>query len=68
MIGGGFGDIRGLGINRIAKYLKESFVGSMLGIDLLGESEGFVPDPDWKRDTRDQPWYQGDTYNVSIGQ
>jgi penicillin-binding protein 2 len=67
-IGGGFGDIKGLGINRIAKYLKESFIGSMLGIDLLGENEGFVPDPDWKRDTRDQPWYQGDTYNISIGQ
>jgi penicillin-binding protein 2 len=27
-----------------------------------------VPTPDWKQQTRGEPWYQGDTYNISIGQ
>lgn len=66
--GGGFGDIQGLGIERIAKYLMSSWADKVLGIDLPGESAGFVPTPDWKEETRGEPWYQGDTYNVSIGQ
>jgi penicillin-binding protein 2 len=66
--GGGFGDIPGLGIERIAKYLISSWADKLLGIDLPGEVRGFVPTPDWKEKNRGEPWYQGDTYNVSIGQ
>lgn len=66
--GGGFGNIQGLGITKIADYLKSSWADKFLGIDLPGEAGGFVPTPDWKRESRGEPWYQGDTYNVSIGQ
>jgi len=66
--GGGFGDIPGLGIEKIAKYLMSVWADKTLGIDLPGEAKGFVPTPDWKEDFRGEPWYQGDTYNVSIGQ
>ena len=66
--GGGFGNIQGLGIERIAKYLVSSWADKVLGIDLPGEVKGFVPTPDWKEEKRGEPWYQGDTYNVSIGQ
>ncbi|PIR41895.1 MAG: penicillin-binding protein 2 [Candidatus Yanofskybacteria bacterium CG10_big_fil_rev_8_21_14_0_10_37_15] len=66
--GGGFGDIKGLGITKIAEYLKLTWVDKILGIDLPGEGKGFVPTPSWKEDVRGEPWYQGDTYNVSIGQ
>lgn len=66
--GGGFGNIQGLGIERIAKYLVSSWADKILGIDLPGEVKGFVPTPDWKQKDRGEPWYQGDTYNVSIGQ
>lgn len=66
--GGGFGNIQGLGIERIAKYLMSSWADKDLGIDLPGEVKGFVPTPDWKEEKRGEPWYQGDTYNVSIGQ
>lgn len=67
-VGGGFYDVKGLGIERIAEYLKLFEVDSILGIDLNGEAAGFVPTPEWKKDYRNQIWYQGDTFNVSIGQ
>jgi len=67
-VGGGFGNIVGLGINKMIQYFKTSFVDRILGIDLPSEDHGFVPTPDWKQQTRDEPWYQGDTYNISIGQ
>ncbi len=67
-IGGGFGDIEGLGIERLAKYLKMFNFGSKTGIDLPGEASGLVPDPQWKEKTKKQKWYKGDTYNLSIGQ
>lgn len=67
-VGGGFGNITGLGIQRIVKYLEGSFANKILGIDLPSEEHGFVPTPDWKEETRGEPWYQGDTYNTSIGQ
>lgn len=63
-----YGNIKGLGVERIAKYLKSSLADSKLGIDLPGEENGFVPTPDWKLSSRGEVWYQGDTYNISIGQ
>ncbi len=67
-VGGGFGNISGLGADKIVKYLKGGLADSLLGIDLPGEEQGFVPSPDWKLETKGENWYQGDTYNISIGQ
>lgn len=67
-VGGGFGNIKGLGAERIASYLKKSLADSKTGIDIPGESAGFVPTPDWKLREKGEPWYLGDTYNTSIGQ
>ncbi len=67
-VGGGFGKIIGLGAERIAHYLSRGLANMRLGIDLPGEEHGFLPTPDWKLTTRHEPWYQGDTYNISIGQ
>lgn len=66
--GGGFGNVQGLGVEKIAKYLSGSLANIQLGIDLPGEETGFVPTPDWKLKTKGEGWYQGDTYNISIGQ
>jgi penicillin-binding protein 2 len=38
------------------------------GIDLLQESSGFIPSKIWKRLSRFEGWYDGDTANFSIGQ
>lgn len=69
-VGGGYQDIKGLGIQRIKKFLELFGWGSALGIDLPGESGGLVPDPEVKKITRpkDPLWRIGDTYITSIGQ
>ena len=67
-VGGGYGDIEGLGPYRINDYLSRFGLGSVFKIDLPAEREGLVPDPAWKREVRKENWYIGDTYNISIGQ
>lgn len=67
-IGGGYGDIEGLGIERIKKYLEFFGLGKVSGIDLTGERPGFIPDPEWMKETKKTNWSIGHTYNVSIGQ
>ena len=67
-VGGGHGDIEGLGINRIKKYSNLFGLGESLGIDIPEESVGLVPDKEWKKNVKNERWYIGDTYHVSIGQ
>lgn len=68
MIGGGYQSFQGLGVSRVAEYMKMFGLGSKLGIDLPGEGAGLVPDPSWKRTVKGERWYIGDTYHLSIGQ
>ncbi len=67
-IGGGYGDQKGLGPARIKKYLDLYGFEQKTGIDLPGEFKGFVPSPAWKKATKNESWWDGDTYNLSIGQ
>jgi len=67
-VGGGYGDIKGLGADRIKKYANLFGLGVLTGIDLPGEKPGLIPDEAWKKETRSEPWYIGDTYHMSIGQ
>lgn len=67
-IGGGYETFAGLGIDRLHRYLTQFGLGSATGIDLPAEKSGLVPAPAWKQITRGEPWYIGDTYNLSIGQ
>ena len=67
-VGGGFGNIKGLGAERLIKYFNSTFITSTLGIDIPGEERGFIPSPEWKLREKGEPWYLGDTYNISIGQ
>lgn len=67
-VGGGFGDIAGLGISRLRDWWAKFGLGRPTGVDLPGEGEGFLPSPEWKEKTNGKPWLLGDTYNVAIGQ
>lgn len=67
-IGGGYGDIKGLGVNKINEYLKKFGLGTILGIDLKGEVSGLIPNEKWKLENKGEKWFLGDTYNISIGQ
>ncbi len=57
-----------LGVERIVYYAREFGLGQTTGIDLPGESEGFLPTPEWKQKTHHMIWLGGDTLNMSIGQ
>jgi len=67
-IGGGYENQPGLGVERIKKYLESFGWTEKTGIDLPGELSGFVPDKNWKKEKYKQPWTDGDTYNLAIGQ
>jgi penicillin-binding protein 2 len=68
MVGGGWGDVIGLGPERMALWLERFGWGRALGIDLPGEANGVVPTPAWKAQRSEEPWYIGDTYHMAIGQ
>ena len=67
-LGGGYGGIGGLGMERMKRYEERFGYGAPTGIDLPGEADGFLPDPAWKEKKIGERWYIGDDYHASIGQ
>jgi len=67
-IGGGFNQQEGLGPTKIKEYLQLFGWSDKTGIDLTGEAEGFIPDKEWKKKVWGEGWWDGDTYNLAIGQ
>ncbi|WP_207903136.1 penicillin-binding protein 2 [Rheinheimera sp. D18] len=57
-----------LGIDRISDYMGKMGFGEKTGVDILEENSGIMPSRGWKRAKHNQPWYQGDTVPLSIGQ
>lgn len=68
ILGGGFGDQKGLGIANINRYAHLFGLASTTGIALPGEQSGTIPNPEWKKETFNEDWRLGDTYVSSIGQ
>ncbi len=67
-VGGGFGDQKGLGIEKLEKYFRLFGLGNQTGI-LDGEAVGVIPNPKWKEETFDgEIWRIGNTYHTAIGQ
>ena len=58
----------GLGVERIARYVRGFGLGAPTGLDLPGEAGGLVPDIAWKEEAVGEPWVLGDTYTLGIGQ
>ena len=67
-VGGGYENQEGLGPSKIKEYLEFFGWGKKTGIDLPGEIDGLIPFPDWKKEVKEENWWDGDTYNLSIGQ
>lgn len=58
-----------IGPNLIAAEARRFHLDRPTGIDLPGETKGMIiPDPAWLRKKRDEPWTDGHTANMSIGQ
>jgi penicillin-binding protein 2 len=53
-----------VGAEKIARYARLLGLGDLTGVDIPGETRGLIPEPSWKK----EPWYIGDTANMSIGQ
>lgn len=67
-VGGGYGNIEGLGMTRMKKYYDLFGFGEKTGIDIGGEASGFIPDEQWKLNKIGEKWYIGNSYHASIGQ
>jgi penicillin-binding protein 2 len=59
---------RRLGIKRIAKWSRLFGLGTPTGLKLDKERSGLVASPDWKLTRFRDPWREGDTLSVAIGQ
>jgi penicillin-binding protein 2 len=59
---------RSLGIERIADYSRRLGLGIPTGIAMDHEKSGIIPDTAWKQKRFKQPWYEGETLSVAIGQ
>lgn len=67
-IGGGYQGFKGLGVKKIVEHALRFGFGERLGIDVGGETGGLLPTQEWKKKTKNEEWYIGDTYHMSIGQ
>lgn len=57
-----------LGIDSIHGFLSQFGFGDNFALDVGYARTGVLPSRDWKRESRGEPWYPGDTINSSIGQ
>lgn len=57
-----------MGIANIEDMLSQFGLGQLTHVDLQEEASGVVPSARWKRQTKGQPWYPGDTLISAIGQ
>ncbi|MGF1791612.1 penicillin-binding protein 2 [Photobacterium profundum] len=57
-----------LGIDRLSSWMTKFGYGEYTGIDIHEESKANMPTREWKQARFRQPWYQGDTIPVGIGQ
>ena len=56
------------GIDLMHDKLKKFGFGEKTFIDLYGEKKGLLPSREWKNQSRQAPWYPGETLNIGIGQ
>ncbi|WP_347989811.1 penicillin-binding protein 2 [Methylomonas sp. AM2-LC] len=57
-----------LGIDKMHDFLNKFGFGKRTGIDLVGEIDGLMPSKEWKRNSRNQAWFPGETLITGIGQ
>lgn len=57
-----------LGIDKLNEYSRTFGLGHITKIALPNEKSGVFPSKEWKLKYLKEPWYPGETVNVSIGQ
>lgn len=59
---------RAVGVEKIEYFARLFDFGKRTGLDLPDEAKGIVPGRLWKKVTKKDNWYEGDTINYAIGQ
>ncbi len=59
---------RRLGVDRMAETFRKFGLGEVSGVEVPNEKSGLVPTRGWKLAVTGQPWVQGESYNMGIGQ
>ncbi len=57
-----------MGIDTMYDFLSLFGLGNNFALDIPYARNGVLPSSAWKRETRGEPWYPGETINSSIGQ
>ena len=57
-----------VGPEKIAEYAGKLGLDKKTGIDIPGEVAGLIPTPEWKQKVKNENWFLGNTYHLSIGQ
>lgn len=57
-----------MGVDVMHEYLDKFGFGKDATLDVSGAQSGLLPSEPWKRAVHNQPWYPGDSVNMSIGQ
>ncbi|MDH5298095.1 MAG: penicillin-binding protein 2 [Desulfobulbaceae bacterium] len=57
-----------LGVDTLARYAASFGLGSKSGAELEHEKPGLVPTSAWKKERWKEPWQEGETLSVAIGQ
>ncbi len=57
-----------LGIDKMHDIFTRFGLGELTNIDILGESKGIAPSQAWKKKTKRQAWFHGETLITGIGQ
>ncbi|MGC1331776.1 penicillin-binding protein 2, partial [Pseudomonas sp.] len=57
-----------LGVDRLHDYMTRFGLGQKVSMDMYEEAPGLMPSPAWKRATRRQAWFPGETLILGIGQ
>jgi penicillin-binding protein 2 len=68
-VGGGYKEQKGLGIERIKKYMNLFGFGEGIKDSFFSGPDGVVPSPEWKaKNFGGETWRLGNTYHTAIGQ
>ena len=57
-----------MGIDTMHGFMAQFGFGENFAVDINHARTGVLPSREWKRATKGEPWYPGDTINSSIGQ
>jgi penicillin-binding protein 2 len=68
-VGGGYKELKGLGIAKIEKYMRQFGFGEKIENSFFTGPAGTLPNPEWKKKNfSGEAWSLGNTYHTSIGQ